>query len=243
MRISVLYLVGVCLFIPLVGMAQQKPPKKGRASPPVRRLMINSKGAKTSRTSSSVRLTANAILRAQRVRAMLLEHLFSSAELQTFLSTISYAEGTYHKGIAGYGMFWTPRNSFVSSYRCHPGENRCARSGNKIICSTAVGRYQCRLEPWDNAARELGGINDFGPLNQDLVAAYLTWQAGALADVLALRIKEALQKTAYLWASLPTSNYGQPRKKLKDLLRFYYEHYPDYKEGMANNRNNYRQWR
>ena len=86
--------------------------------------------------------------------------------------------------------------------------------------STAAGAYQFLAGTWDEVARQYN-LSDFSPINQDCGAVALLIRRGALEDVKAGRIREAINRCAREWASLPGSNYGQPTQKLKEALEVF----------------------
>ena len=108
------------------------------------------------------------------------------------------------------------RVGLVDSLTDHP--RTVQRLGG--IASTAAGAYQFLSRTWDECAAALG-LKDFSPESQDLAAVYLIRRRGALADVLAGRITDALSKCASEWASLPGSPYGQPTISLQSALKTY----------------------
>ncbi|MEO8805846.1 MAG: glycoside hydrolase family 104 protein [Burkholderiaceae bacterium] len=86
--------------------------------------------------------------------------------------------------------------------------------------STAAGRYQMIRPTWIGCRNALR-LTDFGPTSQDLAAVYLIKQRGALEDVQAGRVQDAIDKLTRapaLWASLPGGGDGQPQRKLALLL-------------------------
>ena len=79
----------------------------------------------------------------------------------------------------------------------------CKGAGLSAGCvSTAAGRYQMIRRTWGACAHALR-LSDFGPASQDAAAVYLTKQRGALDDVQAGRIADAISKCRREWASLP----------------------------------------
>ena len=76
------------------------------------------------------------------------------------------------------------------------------------VSSTAAGAYQFLSRTWDGVAKRLG-LPDFSPESQDKAAVELIRQRGALADVEAGRLEDAIRKCNKEWASLPGSPYGQ----------------------------------
>ena len=66
----------------------------------------------------------------------------------------------------------------------------------------ASGAYQIVIKTWDGIVKETGLI-DFSPVNQDRAMLYLTAYRGALEDVRAGRLVDAMRKCKSEWTSLP----------------------------------------
>lgn len=81
------------------------------------------------------------------------------------------------------------------------------------VHSTAAGAYQFLSRTWDECAKALS-LPDFSPASQDLAAVFLIRRRGALDDVIAGRLEDAIHKCRLEWASLPGSPYGQPTKTM-----------------------------
>lgn len=103
-----------------------------------------------------------------------------------------------------------------TSFDAHP--NKAITRGS--LTSTAAGAYQFLSRTWRECQEALG-LPDFSPQFQDLAAVFLIRRRGALADVLAGRIQQAIAKCAKEWASLPGSPYGQPTKTMAQALATY----------------------
>lgn len=88
------------------------------------------------------------------------------------------------------------------------------------LTSTAAGAYQFLASTWDECKSVLG-LPDFSPDSQDKAAVFLIKRRGALDDVEAGRIEQAIAKCAKEWASLPGSPYGQPTRTLAQALATY----------------------
>ena len=88
------------------------------------------------------------------------------------------------------------------------------------LTSTAAGAYQFLARTWDNLVKQYG-FTDFSSANQDDAAVKLIEGRGALEDVLAGRLDEAIRKCNKEWASLPGSPYGQPTRTLSALREVY----------------------
>jgi muramidase (phage lysozyme) len=88
------------------------------------------------------------------------------------------------------------------------------------LTSTAAGAYQFLAGTWDELATKFG-FGDFSPINQDLGAVALIARRGALEDVIAGRVRDAIDKCGKEWASLPGSPYGQPTRTVGEALETY----------------------
>lgn len=131
-----------------------------------------------------------------------------SANLRAFLALIRWAEGTSgpdgYRTIVGGGRF--------ESFADHPRLPVDVQFPTGLrVSSTAAGAYQFLASTWDRCRAALN-LPDFSPPSQDEAAVWLIKQRGALADVEAGRLREALEKCSWEWASLPPPRYGQPGK-------------------------------
>jgi muramidase (phage lysozyme) len=131
------------------------------------------------------------------------------ARVQAFLMMIQKTEGTAlynnpYTVLFGGGSF--------SGYAKHP----------KILVphpkwpSTAAGAYQILYA----TSKELN-MTDFTPVSQDRAAVKLIKKQGAYNDVLNGNITSAINKVKKRWASFPGAGYGQPERKLSELIAFY----------------------
>lgn len=139
-----------------------------------------------------------------------------NSNLQAFLGMIRYCEGT--AGPEGYRTL--VGGGLLDSLEDHPRQVITITSGGRQIKSSAAGAYQFLAGTWDEVSTALG-LTDFSPASQDIAAAYLIRRRGALGDVYAGRINDAVRKCAKEWASLPGSPYGQPVKTLSEVRRVY----------------------
>lgn len=105
----------------------------------------------------------------------------------------------------------------------HPGGTVTRMLGARQLTSSAAGAYQFLAKTWEGVAHEVGLAN-FGPASQDIAAIYLIARRGALADVMAGNLEDAVRKCAAEWASLPGSPYGQPTLTI-ERARAVYEQY------------------
>lgn len=162
------------------------------------------------------------------VEAHQTETAMHDRNIPAFLDMLSASEGTNSAGLDPYRVCYGYRHA-IESFADHPavtGEWRgeklpdamCAAAGRGPGCvSTAAGRYQLIKPTWLACKRALG-LPDFSPDSQDRAAVYLIRQRGALDDVQAGRIADAIVKCRREWASLPGAGYGQGERTMTALL-------------------------
>lgn len=80
--------------------------------------------------------------------------------------------------------------------------------------TTAAGAFQITETTFDRVARATGR-HDFSPASQVEIALYLIRDADALEDLRAGRLEEFVAKCSPIWASLPMSKAGQPKKSME----------------------------
>lgn len=136
----------------------------------------------------------------------------ASANVSAFLDMIAWSEGT--SGPDGYRTLFG--GGTFDSYADHP--RTVVRASG--YASSAAGRYQILAKTWDSLKSKLG-LTDFSPDSQDKCAIELIRERGALNDVQAGRVTDAISKVAKVWASLPGAGYNQPERKLAALLQAY----------------------
>lgn len=136
--------------------------------------------------------------------------------LKKFLDLIAWAEGTSRLGKQnGYDV--VVGGSLFTDFSKHPNKLIEVRKGLK---STAAGRYQILKRYADHYCKQLK-LKDFSPASQDAIAIQMIKEQGALGDIEAGRIEEAIVKCRNIWASLPGNSYGQPQKEMAALLEKY----------------------
>ena len=133
---------------------------------------------------------------------------------RAFLDMIAYSEGTAGHGDDGYNVLFG--YGTFDSYADHP---RIYVPFGKTN-SSAAGRYQILARTWDSLKVKID-LPDFSPASQDAAALELIRERGALNDVRAGRITSAIDKCRKVWASLPGAGYGQPERKLTNLMNAY----------------------
>ena len=122
------------------------------------------------------------------------------AKTQKFLDFIGNAEGADYNTIVGGGKF--------NSYAQHPNVVGLRTAEGP---STAAGKYQILNSTYKDVAPKIG-VNDFSPESQDRIALELIKRAGALEDVQSGNYQNAIKKLGGTWASLPSSQYSQPKR-------------------------------
>lgn len=141
-----------------------------------------------------------------------------------FLWVIAACEGT--AGPDGYRTLFG--GSLFASYDDHPRvrfyerDDEFIRNGRKDY-TTAAGRYQATATTWDEFVLQ-AGPHDFSPASQDSFAVWCIKRAGALDDVVAGRLEDALRKCSGTWASLPFATVGQPKRALAYCRLVYEQH-------------------
>lgn len=132
-----------------------------------------------------------------------------------FLDMLAYSEGVA-AGLDGYRTMFG--GQLTDSLADHPRKFfSFTNQRGETLRTSAAGRYQFLMRTWDTLARRLN-LPDFGPASQDAAALELIRERGALLDVQAGRISQAIAKCAPIWASLPGAGYAQPERKLTTLL-------------------------
>jgi muramidase (phage lysozyme) len=130
-----------------------------------------------------------------------------------FRVVISDCEGT--PGDEGYrALFgWRPGNGKVfASFADHPRQFFPYKQlDGTVVRTSAAGKYQATATTWDDFIRECGP-HDFSPASQDKFADWLITKCGAMPDVDAGRLREAIEKCGGRWASLPSARVPQPRR-------------------------------
>lgn len=109
----------------------------------------------------------------------------------------------------------TPSHPLLcSTYAQHP------HVLNRMLNSTAAGRYQFIYATWVAATFGLG-LTDFSPESQDRACVWLLKQCGAYLHLIAGDFDAALARASTQWASLPGSKAEQHVNAYSDLLAVY----------------------
>lgn len=159
------------------------------------------------------------------------EQAVHDTNVSAFLAMIDFAEGTSRGGRDPYRTCFGYRHT-IASFADHPAvtgewrgeklpDSMCRAANLPSGCvSTAAGRYQLIKGTWLRAKRALE-LPDFGPASQDAAAVWLIDLRGALPDVRAGRVEQAIAKCRREWASLPGAGWQQAERRLEDLLVAY----------------------
>lgn len=147
--------------------------------------------------------------------------------MAAFLDMLAYSEGTSTVPGSDDGYNVNVGRGLFQGYAAHPRIPVMTKWG----WSDAAGRYQVmaaipgkiKTDTWDWASRACG-VSDFSPAAQDKVAVYLITRRGALADIEAGRLADAITKCRKEWASLPGAGYGQREHKFEALRAQYLLH-------------------
>lgn len=134
------------------------------------------------------------------------EGLLNNPNVRSMLNLIAQAEGVKW----GYNTLFG--NQKIDNLSAHPNiKKQFKQTDGKTNYTTAAGRYQFLKGTWDGLARQ-HGLNDFSPRSQDIGAIALLAENGALPYVLKGDYQTAVKKSGSTWASLPSSNYAQPKR-------------------------------
>lgn len=138
---------------------------------------------------------------------------------KAFLDAIAVGEGTDNgrQKTANHGYDVIVGGTLFTDYSDHP---RKLVTLNPQLKSTAAGRYQLLSRYYDSYKKSLG-LPDFSPESQDQIALQQIAERGALADIDAGRIKDAVKKCRTIWASMPGSPYGQRTETMEDFLKYF----------------------
>ncbi len=135
------------------------------------------------------------------------QELSGNQHVKNMLDLIAQAEGTSEHGYnTNFG------GSRFEDLADHPRVARpFTQTDGKQNKTTAAGRYQFLSSTWDDAKNQLG-LEDFSGRSQNAAATMLMDRAGALDELLKGNYKGASDKLGSVWASLPSSQYAQPKR-------------------------------
>lgn len=136
---------------------------------------------------------------------------------RAFLDMLAFSEGTARVPNSDNGYRVIVGGSTFDSYADHP---RQLITLNANLKSTAAGRYQLLARYYDAYKKQLQ-LPDFSPSSQDDIALQQIRECGALPDIDAGKLGEAVRKCARIWASLPGNSYGQRVESFDKLQAAY----------------------
>lgn len=144
-----------------------------------------------------------------------LNNLVDDPNVRQYLDVLSKAEGTAGYANSGYNTMFGGDQFYDSSDHPRQLKEFTQTDGAKNKTS-AAGRYQFTSDSWDDAAKALN-LTDFSPRSQDLAALFLIQRAGQLENVASGNFADATGGLGGVWASLPSSNYAQPKRSWEDI--------------------------
>lgn len=148
-------------------------------------------------------------------------NLIGGSHVAAFLDMLAFAEigeRLLRASDDGYNVIVGGRT--FNDYARHP--NISVALPKLKLHSTAAGRYQFLFWVWEDVAKVLG-LADFSPASQDRACVLLLRRAKALDTIKAGKVEDAIRLCKATWASLPGAGYGQPEKKMGDLVRVYHD--------------------
>ncbi|CFQ59580.1 lysozyme [Yersinia frederiksenii] len=144
-----------------------------------------------------------------------LNNLVDDPNVRQYLDVLSKAEGTASYANSGYNTIFGGDQFYDSSD--HPRQlKEFTQTDGTINKTSAAGRYQFTSRSWDDAVKALN-LTDFSPRSQDLAALFLIQRAGQLENVASGNFADATGGLGGVWASLPSSNYAQPKRSWEEI--------------------------
>ncbi|EPP7669362.1 glycoside hydrolase family 24 protein, partial [Yersinia enterocolitica] len=144
-----------------------------------------------------------------------LNNLVDDPNVRQYLEVLSKAEGTASYANSGYNTMFGGDQFYDSSDHPRQLKEFTQTDGTKNKTS-AAGRYQFTSGSWDDAVKALN-LTDFSPRSQDLAALFLIQRAGQLENVTNGNFADATSGLGGVWASLPSSNYAQPKRSWEEI--------------------------
>ncbi|EPN0730694.1 glycoside hydrolase family 24 protein [Yersinia enterocolitica] len=144
-----------------------------------------------------------------------LNNLVDDPNVRQYLEVLSKAEGTASYANSGYNTMFGGDQFYDNSDHPRQLKDFTQTDGTKNKTS-AAGRYQFTSSSWDDAAKALN-LTDFSPRSQDLAALFLIQRAGQLENVTNGNFADATSGLGGVWASLPSSNYAQPKHSWEEI--------------------------
>lgn len=153
------------------------------------------------------------------------EDALALPQVQAFLRVIRQGESSQDD--RAYFMRWPGLGkpvAYFTSLAAHPRIFEPTYGGRS---SSAAGAYQITWTTWNEFAPLLG-LTDFSRRSQDICAVALIARRGALEDVLAGRLEDAIFKCRQEWTSLPgamESQRGWDMAAARALFDRWFAHY------------------
>lgn len=143
--------------------------------------------------------------------------------MAAYLDTLGFSEGTDNgrQPTKDHGYDVLVGGGLFTGYADHP--RKLIALPRLGISSTAAGRYQLLARYYDIYKRQLG-LLDFSPASQDAIAVQQIRERGAISDIAAGRLANAVAKCSNIWASLPGAGYGQHEQRFEALRAQYLLH-------------------
>jgi len=133
-----------------------------------------------------------------------------------FLDMLAFSEGTMKFGRKnGYDVL--VGGTTFEDYSTHP--NKVIQVNAKLR-SSAAGRYQL-LSRYYKFYKDALHLPDFGPESQDRIAIQQIKEQRAYRLIQEGKLKEAIDRCANIWASLPGAGYGQHEHTYERLEKAY----------------------
>lgn len=154
----------------------------------------------------------------------------AAQNIGAFLRVIQQCEGT--AGAADPYRVCFGYSHTVQSMADHPAQTgewsgvvlsdaMCANAGFGPGCkSTAAGAYQFIRGTWRGLKNDLG-LPDFGRDSQDAACIEVIRRRGALEDVKAGRVEDAVRKVRAVWASLPGNYARQGQRSIEQIASWF----------------------
>jgi muramidase (phage lysozyme) len=133
-----------------------------------------------------------------------------------FLAVLRACEGTQGDEAWRALFGWRPGNGRVfDSFADHPRQffDYTDQHG-KTYRTSAAGAFQITATTWDDFLRN-NGPHDFSPGSQTACALWLVGLCGAVGDLEAGRLDQAISKCGGRWASLPSATVAQPHRSFE----------------------------
>lgn len=155
------------------------------------------------------------------------DDMTAQTNLDAFLQAIRYGEGTsaangYSIKVGGGTFDGFAQHPALLGWRGWQMPLAMAQAAGfpNGAVSTAAGAYQINRPTWKRISAKLN-LADFTPASQDAAAIELIREKGALGDINAGRIAQAVAKVAKIWASLPGAGYGQNEVGMNTFFNHY----------------------